>query len=95
MVMDELTQNSLKYNLSISAAFMCFLMKVTGGNAAARVGGSVATIEAKLKLLNTALKEVKKEAAVATTWATSSNNAAEDAKLKLTKLYQANPTLKK
>jgi hypothetical protein len=95
MVMDEFTQNGLKYNLSISAAFMRFLTKVTGGNAAAGVGGSVAAIEAKLKLLDTALKEVKKEAAAATTWATLSKNAAEDAKSKLAKLYQANPTLKK
>jgi hypothetical protein len=91
MVMD----NGMKYNFLISAAFMQFLMKVTGGNAAAGVGGSVVAIEAKLKLLDTALKEVKKEAAAATARATLATNAAEDAKTKLTKLYQANLTLKK
>ena len=46
----------MKYNLSISAAFMQFLAKVTGGNAAAGVGSSVVALEAKLKLLDTALK---------------------------------------
>ncbi len=86
MVINEFTQNGLKYNSSISAAFMCFLTKVTGGNAAAGVEGSVAAIEAKLKLLDTALKEVKKEAAAAMTQATLSNNAAADAKSKLAKL---------
>jgi hypothetical protein len=85
----------MKYNLSISAAFMQFLAKVTGGNAAAGVGGSVATLEAKLKILDTALKEVKKEAVAATARATLAPNAAENANTKLNKLYQANSTLKK
>ena len=53
MVMDEFTQNGMKYNSSISASFMHFLTKVTGGNAAAGVAGSVASLENKLKNLNT------------------------------------------
>jgi hypothetical protein len=95
MVMDEFKQNRLKYNSSISAAFMQFLMKITGGNEAAGVARSVAALKNKLKNLNNTLKEVKKEAAAATTRATTANNAAEDAKGKLTKLYHANSTLKK
>jgi hypothetical protein len=70
-------------------------MKVTGGNAAAGVGGSVAALKAKLKLQDTALKEVKKEVVAATARATLATNVAEDAKTKLTKLYQANLTLMK
>jgi hypothetical protein len=95
MVMDEFTLNGMKYNSSISAAFMQFSTKVTGGNAAAGVGSSVAALEAKLKLFNTTLKEVKKEVAAATARATLAINVAEDAKTKLTKLFQANSTLKK
>jgi hypothetical protein len=94
MVTDEFTQNGMKYNSSISAAFMR-LTKVTGGNAAAGVAGLVAALENKLKNLNNTLKEVKKDAAAASTRATTASNAAEDAKTKLAKLYQANPTLKK
>jgi hypothetical protein len=85
----------MKYNLSISAVFMQFLAKVTGGNVAAGMGGSVAALEAKLKILDTTLKEVKKEAEAATARATLAPNAAEDAKMKLNKLYQANSTLMK
>ncbi len=95
MVMDEFTQNGMKYNFSISAAFMRFLTKVTDGNVAAGVAGSVASLKNKIENLNYTLKEVKKEAAAATTRATTANNSAKDAKTKLTKLYQANPTLKK
>jgi hypothetical protein len=40
MVMDEFTQNGMKYNSSILAAFMHFLTKVTGGIAAAGVAVS-------------------------------------------------------
>ena len=95
MIMDEFMQNGLKYNPSILAAFMQFLTKVTGGNAAAGVAGTVALLENKLKNLDNTLKEVKKEAAAASSRATTAGNAAEEAKSKLTKLYQANPTLKK
>ncbi len=94
MVMDEFTQNVMKYNSSILAAFMQFLTKVTSGNAAARVSGSIASLKTKLKNLDTTLKEVKKEAAAATTCATTASNATKDAKDKLAKLYQANLTLK-
>ncbi len=95
MVMDEFTQNRMKYNLLILAAFMHFLTKVIGSNAAAGVSGSITGLKAKLKNLHTILKEVKKEAAAATTCATTANSAAEDAKAKLAKLYQANLTLKR
>jgi hypothetical protein len=94
MVTDEFTQNGMKYNSSISAAFMR-LTKVTGGNAAAGVAGLVAALENKLKNLDNMLKEVKKDAAAARTRATTASNVAEDAKTKLAKLYQANPILKK
>ncbi len=53
------------------------------------------SIDSKLKNLKNMLKEVKKEAAAATAQATTANNAAEDVKGKLTKLYQANTLLKK
>ncbi len=95
MAMDEFTQNGMKYNSSILAAFMCFLTKVMGGNAAAGVSGSIAALKAKLKNLDTTLKEVKKKAAAATTRANKVNNTAKDAKAKLAKLYQVNSTLKK
>jgi ribosomal protein L12E/L44/L45/RPP1/RPP2 len=95
MVMDEFTANGMKYNSTISAAFMRFLTKVTGGNAAAGMAGTVAALESKLKNLDNSIKEVKKEAAAATARAATANNAAEDAKKNLTKLYQANSSLKK
>jgi ribosomal protein L12E/L44/L45/RPP1/RPP2 len=95
MVMDEFTANGMKYNSTISAAFMRFLTKVTGGNAAAGVAGIVASLESKLKNLDNTLKEVKKEVVAAASRATSATNAAEDAKKSITKLYQANTTLKK
>ena len=47
--MDEFTANGMKYNSTISAAFMRFLTKVTGGNAAAGMAGTVAALENKLK----------------------------------------------
>jgi hypothetical protein len=59
------------------------------------VAGGVVSIDSKLKNLKNMLKEVKKEAAAATAQATTANNAAEDVKGKLTKLYQANTLLKK
>jgi len=95
MLLDEFTANGMKYNSTILAAFMRFLTKVTGGNAAAGVAGTVAALENKLKNLDNAIKEVKKEVVVATSHATSTTNAAEDAKKRITKLYQANTTLKK
>jgi hypothetical protein len=95
MTMEEFTANGMKYNPSFLAAFMQFLTKVTGGNATAGVAGSVASIDSKLKNLENTLKEVKKEAAAATAWVTTANNAAEDVKRKLTKLYQTNTLLKK
>ncbi len=93
MAMDEFTQHGMEYNSALGAAFTRFLTKVTGSNAAAGVSGSITSLETKLKGLEASLKEVKKEAAAATTRATSANNAAEDAKGKLSKLHQNNPTL--
>ena len=95
MVMDEFTANGMKYNSTISAAFMCFLTKVTGGNPAAGVAGTVASLDLKLKNLDNTIKEVKKEAVGATSRATAANNVAEDASKSTKKLYQANTTLKK
>ena len=94
MVM-KFTANGMKYNSTISAAFMRFLTKVTGGNAAAGMAGTVASLDSKIKNLDNAIKEVKKDAAAAHQRATTDNNAADDAKKMLTKLYQANSTLKK
>ena len=94
MVMDEFTANGMKYNSTI-AAYMRFLAKVTGGNAAAGMAGMVASLDSKLKNLDNTIKEVKKEAVAAGTRATAATNAAEEAKKNLTKLYQANSTLKK
>ena len=95
MVMDEFTANGMKYNSTISAAFMRFLTKVTGGNAAAEVAGIVASLESKLKNLDNTLKEVKKEVVAAASRATSATNAAKDAKKSIMKLYQVNTSLKK
>ena len=95
MVMAEFTANGMKYNSTISAAFMRFLTKVTGGNAAAGMAGTVASLESKLKNLDTGIKELKKETTAATSRATAANNAAEDVKKSIAKLYQANTTLKK
>jgi hypothetical protein len=95
MVMDEFTQHGMKYNSSISAAFMRFLTKVTGGNAVAGVGGSVAALENKLKNIDLVIKELKKDATAVASRSTSASTATEDAKKSLIKLYQANPTLKK
>jgi hypothetical protein len=95
MVMDEFTQDGMKYDLALSAAFVRFLTKVTDGNGAAGVAGSIALLEAKLKNLDSALKEVKKEAAAASARATTANNNTEDVKGKFTKLYWLNLTLKK
>jgi hypothetical protein len=95
MTMEEFTANGMKYNPSLLAACMRFLTKVTGGNAAAGVAGSVAWIDSKLNNLENTLKEVRKEAAAATVRATTANNVAKDVKGKLTKLYQANTLLKK
>jgi hypothetical protein len=95
MVMDEFTQHGMKYNSSILAAFMRFLTKVTGGNAAAGVGGSVAALENKLKNIDLIIKELKKDATAVTSRSTSASTAAEDTKKSLIRLYQANPTLKK
>ena len=68
---------------------------MTGGNAAAGMAGTVALLDSKIKNLDNAIKEVKKDAAAAHQRATTANNAADDAKKMLTKLYQANSTLKK
>ena len=95
MVMDEFTQNRMKYNLSILAAFMRFLTKAMVGNAAAGVSGSIVALKTKLKNLDNTFKEVNEEAAAATTRATTANNATKDAEAKLAKLYQVNSTLKK
>ena len=95
MVMDEITANGMKYNSTILVAFMRFLTKVTGGNAAANVAGTVAALENKLKNLDNAIKEVKKETVAVASRATSATNAAEEARKSITKLYQANTTLKK
>jgi hypothetical protein len=95
MTMEEFTANGMKYNPSLSAAFMRFFTKVTGGNAVAGVAGSVLALDSKLKNLKNTINEVKKEAAAAAARATMANNVAEDVKGKLTKLYQANATLKK
>ena len=95
MVMDEFTANGMKYNSTISAAYMRFLTKVTGGNTAAGMAGTVASFDSKLKNLDNTIKEVKKEAVAAGARATAATNAAEEAKKNLTKLYQANSTLKK
>ncbi len=65
MVMYDFTQHRMKYNLALSAVFVHFLTKVTGGNADAGVAGSAVSLDAKLKILDSALKEVKKEAAAA------------------------------
>jgi hypothetical protein len=59
------------------------------------MAGTVASLDSKIKNLDALIKEVKKEAAVANYCATASNNAAEDAKKNLTKLYQTNASLKK
>jgi hypothetical protein len=74
---------------------MRFLTKVTGGNAAAGVAGSVAVLKNKIKNLDNTLKEVKKEAVAANMHATMANYAAKDTKAKIAKLYQANSTLNK
>jgi uncharacterized coiled-coil DUF342 family protein len=55
----------------------------------------VASLDSKIKNLDNAIKEVKKDAAAAHQRATTANNATDDAKKTLTKLYQANSTLKK
>ena len=94
MVMDEFTQDRMKYNLALSAAFVHFLTKVIGGNAAAGMADSVASLDAKIKNLDSALKEVKKEAAATSVRTTMANNSADNVKGKITKLYQ-NTTLKK
>jgi hypothetical protein len=95
--MDELTQDRMKYNLALSTAFVRFLTKVTGGNAAAGVAGSVPLLDVKLKNLDSALKEVKKEAVATSARVTTANNSADNVKVKgeITKLYQLNTTLKK
>jgi peptidoglycan hydrolase CwlO-like protein len=85
----------MKYNLALSAAFVRFLTKVTGRNAAAGVAGSIALLDAKLKNLDSTLKEVKKEAAATSARVTTANNSADSVKGKITKLYQLNMTLKK
>ncbi len=59
MVMNEFTQNRMKYDSSISAMFMRFLTNVTSGNAVAGASGSIAGLKAKLKKLDTTLNEVK------------------------------------
>ncbi len=95
MVMEEFTANGMKYNPSLSAAFMHYLTKVTGGNTAEGVAGSMASLDSKLKNLENSLKELKKEVVAASLLATTANNAAEDVKRKLTKLYQENLSLNK
>jgi hypothetical protein len=85
----------MKYNSSISAAFMRFLTKVMGGNVASEVSGSMAQLEAMIKTLKAMLKEIKKESEGTCSCATAACNATEDAKKGLTTLYQANSSLKK
>ena len=55
MVMDKFTANRMKYNSMILAAFMRFLTKVNGGNAAAGMAGTVASLDSKIKNLNNAI----------------------------------------
>jgi ribosomal protein L12E/L44/L45/RPP1/RPP2 len=86
MVMDEFTANRMKYNSMISAAFMRFLTKMTGGNAAAGVTGTVASLDSKLKNLDSTMKEVMKEVVAVASRATAANNAAGDTKKSITKL---------
>ena len=95
MVMDEFTLNGMKYNSSISAAFMRFLTKVMDGNASAGVAGSMEQLNAKFKSLEAMFMEVKKELGGACLHATAACDAVEDIKKVLGKLYQANTTLKK
>ena len=74
---------------------MRFLTKVMGGNASARVAGSMEQLNAKMKSLEAMVKEVKKESGGACSRATAACNAAEDTKKALVKLHQANTSLKK
>ena len=80
---------------SIFAAFIQFLTKVTDGNAAAGVAGSMAQLEAKMKTLEAMLKEIKKESGGACLHAIAACNTVEDSKKALNKLYQANMSLKR
>ena len=66
-----------------------------GSNVASGVPGSMAQLEAKIKTLKAMLKEIKKESEGTCSCATAACNATEDAKKGLTRLYQANSSLKK
>ena len=95
--MDEFTANGImKYNnLTILAAFMWVLTKVTGRNAAAGMAGMVASLDSKIKNLDKTIKEVKKKTAMANACAIWAKCVAGDTKNNLTKLYQIISTLKK
>jgi hypothetical protein len=89
------TKDGMKYNLAILAAFIHFLMKQTGGKVLVGTGPQFQKITDKIVALEGALKEVKKAATGAGTHASSSSVGVDVVKRQLTKLFQANPTLKR
>jgi hypothetical protein len=70
-------------------------MKQTGGNVSAGTGPQFQKITDKIVTLEGALKEVKTATTGAGTHATSTSSGVDVVKGQLTKLFQANPTLKR
>jgi hypothetical protein len=95
MAMDYFTRDGMKYNPAISAAFVQFLTKQTGGNVSTGVGGQMQVVNDKIKTIKALAKEAKKESSNAVARTTMASSTADDVKKKLNSLQANNPTLKK
>ena len=95
MAMDDFTRDGMKYSPAISAAFVQFLTKQTGGNVSAGVGCQMQVVNDKIKTIEALAKEAKKESSNAIARATTASSAADDVKKKLNSLQANNLTLKK
>jgi hypothetical protein len=95
MAMDDFVKDGIKYNLAILATFICFLTKQMGRNVSVGMGPQFQKITDKIVALEGALREVKTAATVADTCSSATSLAVDTVKGQLTKLFQANLTLKK
>jgi hypothetical protein len=95
MAMDDFVKDGLKYNLAISAAFIHFLTKQTGGNVSAGVCSQIQSLKKEIKKLGTVALDAKMAAARASAHCTMATNTADKVAKSFENFFQANPSLKK
>jgi hypothetical protein len=95
MAMDDFVKDGLKYNSAISAVFICFLSKQTGGNVSAGVGSQIQSLKEEIKKLGTVPSDAKTAATGVSARCTMATNTADKVAKSFKKLFQANPRLMK